>query len=130
MNELRTQAAALIINKLKEKTVAIVASDLGISRQAVYDIKKGKYSPSLSLVHKACEVWKVPFTYQGIVIDAASFKPKANRQPRPMETQGDLFDHLAKLDTSRFEVIQAKPAGRALDITIRLSPPHRKNRSA
>ena len=56
MDELRKQAADLIMERLKTASVAEIASDLGISRQAVYDIKKGKYCPSLSLVQKACEI--------------------------------------------------------------------------
>ena len=125
MDELRKKAADLIIDRLKTTTVADVASDLAISRQAVYDIKKGKYCPSLSLVQKACEVWKVPFAFRGIRIDSTSFRQKTSG-PRPaVATQGDLFT-LGQLDNRSFEVIDTKPMGRALEITLRLTLPAQK----
>lgn len=124
MDELRKQAADLIINRLKTAKVADVANDLGISRQAVYDIKRGKYCPSLSLVQKACEVWKVRFVYRGILIDSTSFKERTAGPPPPAATQTKLFETLVQqLDSRSFEVIQTKPVGRALEITLRLTLP-------
>src|SRR6266849_4025591 len=70
--------AIVLVARTMCDRVADVASDLDISRQAVYDIKKGKYCPSLSLVQKACEVWKVPFSFRGMLIDGASFKKKSD----------------------------------------------------
>ena len=125
MAELRQQAAELIVERLKTAKVAEIANDLGISRQAVYDISKRKYCPSLSLVQKACEAWKVPFTYGGIHIDASSF-PKKLDLPPPA-TQTTIFELLGQLDTRDFEVIQAKPMGRALEITLRLTIPEEKS---
>jgi len=126
MDELRKQAADLIIDRLNTKKVADVASDLGISRQAVYDIKKGKYCPSLSLVQKACEVWQVPFVYRGILIASTSFRAKADGPPPPVATQRDLFESLGQLDKRSFEVIDTKPMGHALEITLRLTLPAQK----
>ena len=126
MDELRRQAADLVINRLKTSTVADVASELSISRQAVYDIKKGKYCPSLALVQKACEVWKVPFAYRGILIDSQSFRQKPEDPHAPTPMQGDLLEALGRLDSSSFEVIDTKPMGRALEITLRLTPPAEK----
>jgi DNA-binding XRE family transcriptional regulator len=126
MDELRSKAAELIINRLKKAKVADVASDLDISRQAVYDIKKGKYCPSLSLVQKACEVWKVPFSFRGMLIDGASFKKKPDRPSAPLPTQGDLFESLGHLDNRCFEVIDTRPMGRAIEITLRLTLPAQK----
>jgi DNA-binding XRE family transcriptional regulator len=126
MNELRKQAADLIIERLKKAKVADVASKLGISRQAVYDIKKGKYCPSLSLVQKACEVWKVPFTYRGILIDSTSFKPKTEGPTPAAPKQESFFEVLGQLDNRSFEVIHTKPMGRALEITLRLTLPAEK----
>jgi DNA-binding XRE family transcriptional regulator len=125
MDELRKKAGHLIIDRLKTRRVADVASDLGVSRQAVYDIKKGKYCPSLSLVQKACEVWKVSFRFRGILIDHTSFGPKADA-PSPSVAQGDLFETLGRLDSRSFEVIHTKPMGRALEITLRLTLPAHK----
>src|SRR5712664_2734238 len=109
MDELRSKAAELIINRLKKAKVADVASDLGISRQAVYDIKKGKYCPSLSLVQKACEVWKLQFSFRGVLIDSTSFGANVDRPSPPVATQGDLLESLTQLDYRSFEVIQTKP---------------------
>jgi DNA-binding XRE family transcriptional regulator len=124
MAELRRQAADLIVERLKKANVAKIASELGISRQAVYDIKKGKYCPSLSLVQKACEAWQVPFTYGSINIDASSFAKKL--ELLPPATQMTIFELLGQLDTRNFEVIQTKPMGRALEITLRLTIPDEK----
>jgi DNA-binding XRE family transcriptional regulator len=126
MDKLRRQAADLIIDRLKKKTVAVVASELEISRQAVYDIKKGRYCPSLSLVQKACEVWKVPFTYRGIRIDNTSFKRKAHGSTSAAPTQATFFEAFGLLDNRNFEVIHTKPMGRALEITLRLTLPAQK----
>jgi DNA-binding XRE family transcriptional regulator len=125
MDELRKQAADLIINRLKTARVADVASDLGVSRQAVYDIKKGKYCPSLSLVQKACQEWKAQFTFRGIVVDGRSFMANGE-QSQPAATQGDLLESLSELDSRDFEVIHTKPVGRALEITLRLTLPAHK----
>jgi DNA-binding XRE family transcriptional regulator len=124
MAALRQQAADLIIERLKNASVAKVAGDLKISRQAVYDINKRKYCPSLSLVQKACEVWQVPFTYGSIHIDASSFPKKMDLPPQT--TQMTIFELLGHLDTRDFEVIQTKPMGRTLEITLRLTIPEEK----
>jgi DNA-binding XRE family transcriptional regulator len=125
MDELRTQASELIIERLKKSTVAEVASALGISRQAVYDIKRGKYCPSLSLVQKACEVWKARFSFRGILVDNTSFGKKVTKKIA-ISAQASLFEALGKLDNRNFEIIQTKPMGRALEITLRLTLPSPK----
>jgi DNA-binding XRE family transcriptional regulator len=121
MNELRRQAARLIVAHLDKITVAQAAADLKISRQAVYDIKKGKYCPSLSLVQRACEVWGLKFEFRGILIDNTSLKGKTETPPQRLEAQGDLLDALGHLDSRNFEVIATKPMGSALEITLRLT---------
>jgi DNA-binding XRE family transcriptional regulator len=126
INELRKQAADLIIDRLKTATVAGVASELGISRQAVYDIKKGKYCPSLALIQKACDVWKASFTYREIRIDSTSFGRRPEAPAPPVATPGDLFESLSQLDHRSFEVIETKPMGRALDITLRVTLPAKR----
>lgn len=126
MDELRKQAADLIIDRLKTAKVAKIASDLGISRQAVYDIKSGKYSPSLSLVQKACEIWKVTFSFRGILIDNTSFRGNTDGPAPMVATQGDLLESLGQLDNRSLEVIHTKPMDRALEITLRLTFPARK----
>ncbi len=124
MDELRKQAADLIVDRLKTESVAAVALKLQISRQAVYDIKKGKYCPSLTLVGRACAAWKVTFTYEGVRIDSGSFPEKV--ELLAPATQMTLVDLLRQLDSRDFEVVQAKPNGRALEITLRLTIPERR----
>src|SRR5579859_2046007 len=126
MDELRKKAADLIIDRLKTTKVADVAADLRISRQAVYDIKKGKYCPCLSLVQKACEVWKVEFRFSGVLIDSTSFGAHVDAPSQPVATQGNLFEALGQLDNRSFEVIHTKPMGRAIEITLRLTLPAQK----
>ena len=119
MDELRRQAARLIVAHLDTITVAQAASDLKISRQAVYDIKKDKYCPSLSLVQRACEVWGLKFEFRGILIDNTSLRGKPDAAPTIPEAQGNLLEILGQLDSRNFEVIDAKPMGSALEITLR-----------
>ena len=126
MTELRKQAAAVILDRLKNDKVAKVAAELGVSRQAIYDIQKEKYSPSLSLVQRACEAWKTNFSFGGVRIDSESFGT-AKTPPPVAAVQGDLFESLGTLDKSSFEVIETKPMGRALEITLRLTLPANKS---
>jgi DNA-binding XRE family transcriptional regulator len=127
MDELRRQATRLILARLDEIPVAQAASELRISRQAVYDIKKGKYCPSLSLVHRTCEVWGLKFEFRGILIDNTIFKQKMEAAPPIPDAQGNLLvETLGKLDIRNFEVIQSKPMGNALEITLRLTLPAHK----
>jgi DNA-binding XRE family transcriptional regulator len=126
MDELRKQAADLIVDRLRTTTVADVATDLDISRQAVYDIKRGKYCPSLALVQKACEVWKVRFAFRGILIDSTSFTAKEVGSAMSGASPGDLLESLQQLDYRNFEVIQTKRMGQALEITLRLTLPAQK----
>jgi DNA-binding XRE family transcriptional regulator len=121
MNELRRQAARLILAHLRTITVAQAASDLKISRQAVYDIKKGKYCPSLSLVQRACEVWGLKFEFHGILIDNTSLRRKPDAAPVMPEVQGNLLEILGQLASRNFEVIDAKPVGHAVDVTLRFT---------
>lgn len=121
MNELRRRAARLIVAHLHRITVAQAASDLKISRQAVYDIKNGEYCPCLSLVQRACEVWGLKFEFRGILIDNTSLKGKPDAAPTMPETQGNLLEVLGQLASRNFEVIDAKPMGSAVEITLRLT---------
>ena len=121
MDKLRKLACDLIISRLKTASVAAVASDLGISRQAVYNFKRGKYCPSLSLVQRACEAWKVKFSFRRhLSFDSKSFKETETNPPQTEPLPKDLF---AQLDNRNFEVISTKPMGRALEITLRLTLP-------
>jgi DNA-binding XRE family transcriptional regulator len=134
IRELREKAKLLLIGRLKENradkredrlSVRQVSEILGISRQAVYDIKEGKYCPSLSLIHRMCETWHEKFDLGGIVINHATLAPRRHLGTEPHEVQGNLFEAIAHLDTRSFEVIRTKPMGRALEITLRLTVPVR-----
>jgi DNA-binding XRE family transcriptional regulator len=124
MDDLRQKAASLIVDRLMKITVAQAAKDLDVSRQAVYDIKRGKYCPSLSLVQRACEAWDLKFDFRGLLIQKGTFAP-ASRDITPTEPQMslDLAEAIRHLDPRSFEVVQTKPMGRALEITIRLTVP-------
>jgi DNA-binding XRE family transcriptional regulator len=122
----------LLIDRLKETpvderpgrlSVYEISEALGISRQAVYDIKKGKYCPSLALVHKMCETWGAKFDLGGIVIDRLTLASKERPSIAVRDTQGDLFEAIKRVDTRHLEVISTKPVGRALEITVRLTIP-------
>jgi DNA-binding XRE family transcriptional regulator len=121
MDELRRQAASLIVAHPDTISVAQAASDLNISRQAVYDIKKGTYCPSLSLVQRACEVWGLKFEFRGILIDNTSLRGKPHAAPATPEAQGYLLEALGQMDSRNFEIIETKPMGSAVDITLRLT---------
>jgi DNA-binding XRE family transcriptional regulator len=121
MNDLRRQAAEFIVQRLKTASVAQVADKLGVSRQAIYDIKNGKYCPSMTLIQKACQVWDARFEFGPIQLDRTSF-PSGTPQEAPIGPQQMLLD-LSQLRGSDFEIVAAKPVNRALEITLRLRIP-------
>lgn len=132
MDELRAKAADLIINRINDTKEPIKIADaaikLGISRQALYDIMKRKYCPSLSLVQRACEVWKLEFDFRGVLIKPGVFKKKrsASTGGGQMVQTKMIFEALAQLDNRAFEIIDTKPMGSAFEITLRLTLPAHK----
>jgi DNA-binding XRE family transcriptional regulator len=134
IRELRRKAANLIIDRIEHPTPeqgpiskAQAAEDLGISRQAVYDILKRRYCPSLSLVHRACEQWGLQFDFRGMLIEKAAFAVEREEESlRPVadaQLPLDLVEVIQKIDYRSFEVLEAKPVGREVMITIRLTVP-------
>ena len=110
----RTQkgkAADRTVDRLKDTKDPVkggdAATELGISRQAVDDILKGKYCPSLSLVQRACEVWKMEFDFRGMLIKPEVFEKKIPTAPAVLQSEM-IFEALARLDARSFEVIAAK----------------------
>jgi hypothetical protein len=103
-----------------------ISEALAISRQAVYDIRKGKYCPSLTLIHRMCEAWDCKFELGGIVIDRATLTRDKQASMPKIEKQGSLFETFGQLNPHQFEVIATKPMGRALEITLRLTIPEEK----
>ena len=59
VGDLRKQATALIIEKLKGISISQAARDLEVSRQAIYDFKAGTYCPSLTVIQRACSKWEL-----------------------------------------------------------------------
>jgi DNA-binding XRE family transcriptional regulator len=102
IEELRTQAATLIIERVLKTSVSKVASDLRISRQAVYDIWKGKYCPSLAVIQRACEAWNSEFNIRGLRIDQHTLPGKKKPTVEPLQKR--LFEALEILENKRFEV--------------------------
>jgi DNA-binding XRE family transcriptional regulator len=115
---LRKQAAGLIVARLDAMTVSEAAKQLGVSRQAIYDFKKGDYCPSLALIQRACEVWDLEFTFRGLQVGKKTLQPKTHAK-RPPE-QLDLFGSLQLLQSRQFEVVRAKRMGRAFELVLRV----------
>ena len=118
IEELRDQAARLIIERVSKTSVSKVASDLRISRQAVYDIWKGKYCPSLAVIQRACEAWNLEFNIRGLRIDQHTLPGKKKQMvsvPQPT-----LFEALELLENRRFEVVRARRIGKVVDLVLRL----------
>jgi len=132
IRELRRKAADLIITRIKTPpkplkpiSVAQAADDLKVTRQAVYDIMNRKYCPSLSMVHAACEAWGLTFDFRGILIEKAIFSPRKKETSPALSPQLslNLVEAIQQIDYRSFEVIKAKPMGRVLEVTIRLTIP-------
>jgi len=132
IRELRRKAADLIIDRIKHPTpeqqpitVAQAATDLEISRQAVYDIIKRKYCPSLTLIHRACEKWTLKFDFRGMLVESTIFGGAEKEAPPPPAAQMslELIEAIRQIDYRSFEVIEAKPMGRVVEVTIRLTIP-------
>ena len=118
IDELRRQAAALIAARIKETSVTKAASELGVSRQALYDIGKGKYCPSLALIQRACEIWGLEFNFRGLSVG----KETLQRKPGPSDhaTQTSLvFEAFELLEKQQFEVVRAKRVGKAVELVFR-----------
>ena len=132
VKQLRRKAADLIIDRIKYPTseqgpitVSQAATDLDISRQAVYDILKRRYCPSLTLVHRACEQWGLQFDFRGMLIEKSVFPVKEKEPPPTMDPQLslELVEAIKQIDYRNFEVIEAIPVGRSIEIRLRLTIP-------
>lgn len=120
IDELRREAAALIIARIKKTTVAKTASELRISRQALYDIQKGKYCPSLALIQRACEIWGLEFNFRGLTVGKKTLRGKP--QPMNQTTQTSLvFEALELLEKQQLEVVRAKRVGTAVELVLRVT---------
>jgi DNA-binding XRE family transcriptional regulator len=118
IDELRREAAALIVARIKETTVAKAAAALGVSRQALYDIQRGKYCPSLALIQRACQIWGLEFKFRGLTVGKKTLQRKP--QPRDPAIQTSLvFEALESLEKQQLEVVRAKRVGKAVELIFR-----------
>ena len=117
IEELRAQAAKLIIERVSKTSVSKVASDLRISRQAVYDIRKGKYCPSLAVIQRACAERNEEFNIRGLRIDQHTLPGKKKPTVQPQQTR--LFEALGILENRRFEV-KTRRTDKAMELVFRL----------
>jgi DNA-binding XRE family transcriptional regulator len=120
IDELRREAAAMIVARIKKTTIAKAASELGVSRQALYDIQNEKYCPSLALVQRACEVWGLEFNFRGLKVGNKTLKRKSPPSNQPTQTSL-VFGALELLEKQQFEVVRAKRIGNAVDLVFRFS---------
>jgi hypothetical protein len=126
VGDLRTQAAALIIEKLKSLTISQAARDLKVSRQAIYDFRDGVYCPSLAVIQRACAAWKLEFNFRGMKVSKDSFRTKkvsADQQPESLQDQLNLFDLWDQLQDQRMTVVRARRVNGSVEMTLRISIP-------
>ena len=119
IKELRIEAAALILARLRTTTISKAAQDLGVSRQTLYDIRREKYCPSLALIQRACEKWGLEFTIRGLRITKKTLRAKS-RTSVPV-AQPTLFEALEMLEKQRLEVVRTKRVGKAVELVLRLT---------
>ena len=118
IDELRREAAALIVARIKKTTVAKAASELRVSRQALYDIQNGDYCPSLALIQRACEVWGLEFKFRGLTVGKKTLQRRP--QPNNQSTQTSLvFEALELLEKQKLEVVRAKRVGTTVELVFR-----------
>jgi DNA-binding XRE family transcriptional regulator len=120
IDELRREAAELIVARIKKTSIAKAAAELRVSRQALYDIRSGKYCPSLALVQRACEEWELEFNFRGLKVG----KKTLHRKPKPSDLaiQTNLvFEALELLEKKKLEVVRAKRVGKAVELIFRFT---------
>ena len=124
-DHLRVRAATLIVEKLKTLSISQAARDLKVSRQAIYDFRDGTYCPSMAVIQRACEVWKLEFGFRGMKISKDSFKPEKSSKGKSsdQETQRTFFDLWDQLQDQRMVVVRARRVNGAVEMTLRISIP-------
>jgi DNA-binding XRE family transcriptional regulator len=120
IDELRRQAAALIVAQIKKTTVAKAASKLRVSRQALYDIMDGKYCPSMALIQRACQAWKLEFKFRGLSVGEATLQRKLSQSNLPVQTNL-VFEALELLEKQPLAVVKAKRVGKAVELVFRFT---------
>jgi len=116
VDELKAKAIALISERVSQTSVAKVASDLGITRQAVYGFLKGAFCPSLAVIHQACLEWHAEFDVRGLKINQQTLRAsKTPAAPLPRQLDLDLYQILK---TKRF-VVKTRKTGNAMELVLR-----------
>jgi len=113
LDELKAQAVALISEQVSQSSVTKVASDLDVSRQAVYGFIKGEYCPSLAVIQRACEAWNKEFHVRGLAVNQHTLPGKA--KPTVLPHQMNLFDALKQ---GRFKV-KTRRSGNSMELVLR-----------
>ncbi|HLG94834.1 MAG TPA: hypothetical protein VKX49_00850 [Bryobacteraceae bacterium] len=117
-DELRRAAAALIVSHLETTTVTQAATDLRVTRQTIYAIKRGQFCPSMALIQRACDAWNLEFTFRGMKIGKGTLTRKrspAEQQP----VQMDLLDTIRTQLENQTALIETKKVGRAVELVLR-----------
>jgi DNA-binding XRE family transcriptional regulator len=128
IGELRENAKRLILDKLSKISVTQASRDLGISRQAIYDFKKGRYCPSLSIVERACKTWGLEYRIKGLTqedlpVNTGSFVKHSISVVTPPPEQITM-EHLWKqLENRSLTVVHTERKDGALEMTLRISIP-------
>jgi DNA-binding XRE family transcriptional regulator len=118
IEELRRAATELIISQLSQISVTQAAADLGITRQAIYAIKRGQFCPSMELIQRACEAWGLEFTFRGLRIGAGALTGKRDRSHQ-QTLQLDLFEAIRTQLQNQTALIETKKVGRAVELVLR-----------
>ena len=122
IDELRRYAKERIVAKIDALGVAKAASQLRVSRQAIYDIRNGTYCPSLGLIQRASEVWGLEFTFRGLKVGKKTLQPK--RQTHDQSEQMNLaFQALELLDKQQLEEVRTRKTGKTVELTFRFKIP-------
>jgi hypothetical protein len=123
IDDLRREATNRILKRMEGISVTEGARNLGVSRQAIYDVRRGQYCFSIGLIERACEVWPdFEFTFRGLRVGKNTLRTKrmpATAQP----AQADLFEMWRLLENQKFQIVQARRVGKAMELVLRIDIP-------
>jgi len=122
---LRRKALDAIIDSIKDLTALRAADKLQVSRQTIYNIRARVHSPSLALIQRACHSVDLDFDFNGTRFNRKTVPAPLDNPLDPPSAQIplDLQEVISRIDHRHFEVIDARPVGRAVQITLRLTIP-------
>jgi DNA-binding XRE family transcriptional regulator len=124
IERLRKEAAAVITEQVDKIGISKAASELKVSRQALYDIKNGKYCPSLALIQRACATWDLRFRFRGLQVDKTTLLGTRQAVKVSPNAQGNFaFEALESLEAHRLEGVKTKRVGKAIELVFRFTMP-------